>query len=87
MIAVSEGLDGPQQKTECKAHGAYVSTFWTLPAPRGTVSSWSGCPACVREQVIAKRGGRKASFRFAHRPSYEMVTVRDGEETRETVHG
>jgi hypothetical protein len=88
MISMQSQLQGPQQNAECKEHGSYVSTFWTMPMPHGDgVSSWTGCPACVREHFAAKRGYGKARFKFAHRPSYEVVTIANGIEKREEVHG
>ena len=88
MISMQGQIQGPTQATECKAHGKYASTFWTMPMPHGSsVSSWTGCPVCVREHFAAKRGYGKPRFKFAHRPSYEVVTVRNDEERREEVHG
>ena len=71
-------LDGPTQAAECGAHGPYVSTYWTMPIRRGTVTSWSGCPRCILEREQAKRGYGKARFRYPHRPDYHFTTVING---------
>lgn len=87
MMSLNEQMQGPKQSTECKAHGPYISTFWTMPMRGGSVSSWTGCPSCVREHAAVKRGFGKARFKFAHRPSYEVVTVTGSDERRQEVHG
>lgn len=87
MISIENQMQGEKVSAQCGAHGPYISTFWTIPILRGTVTSWSGCPVCVREQVRAKRGYGKARFKYAHRPSYEVLTVIDGVETRKVFEG
>lgn len=85
MMSMQTQINGPKESAQCGAHGPYVSTFWTMPIRGGSVTSWTGCPDCVREHAAAKRGYGKPRFKYAHRPSYEVVTVANGEERREEV--
>jgi hypothetical protein len=83
VISLQESITGPQQATECGAHGPYVSTWWTIPMPDGgKCSSWTGCPVCIREREQQKRGYGKARFRYPHRPSYDVVVITNGTEKR-----
>jgi hypothetical protein len=86
MIDLSKQMHGATQEAECKEHGAYISTYWTMPMPNGSISSWTGCHVCVGEHFRAKRGYGKPRYRFPHRPDYFMTTSINGiEETKEVL--